>query len=542
MLKVETSNYLRQTLVGKIKQETNNIQKAIETFCRSNKEFNLFELNDNIIILLKKSKKSKLTLNIGFPFPIDSFNDEDIKFNFERQFEMDIFLRGEEIRTIQRKLLFDKSEEVNEVFDINSMREIISKDFTNTKGLIYIDPYEFIGDSFIGLFFLESFLDKFNIDKVKIFSNSYDHLNSVYNAYPRDNSLICKESKKIFNIIMPDLIDSHWKETLNLIFELKNKNLKCNILIIGRNLHLKINNRKIFVYWYKSEDILLRNKNIQDYMSDLLEPFLDKISYKFGKINNKNKTIYVNPFGSLIKKAIPTYLVLAIYKEFSKSFGEELDFNIIGGYYNRPEHQRWINEFLSITSRIEGKLNISYYSNLFELSKDMQKKKCSLIISADTSISHMANKIGYPNLTIYKTIMWDKESIQSLASDSPLGFCRYTSNQLPIMLEEYDLKDYSELAKQIIDCFKFLIKSEKEKAYLFNNILRNKVEIDSLENYKRISKVFINTDLSWISKFYDPNKIFENVDDTNDKIKKLIEASIKISPLFKMNLIFGGKL
>ena len=96
--------------------------------------------------------------------------------------------------------------------------------------------------------------------------------------------------------------------------------------------------------------------------------------------------------------------------------------------------RQWINEFfkyLGISTKI--KIDLVYYQDLSELYLDWADK-CVLIITADTSIAHLANYGGYSNIVLYNPKVWDTCSVQSMSSDSPLGFCRYNKLQIPVVL------------------------------------------------------------------------------------------------------------
>jgi len=529
---LETSDLL----IGRIKQEEKIIWKKINECSKNTKRFDLIELSDDLIILIRKTGKSQLTCHIGFPFPLHSFSYYLFEKELSTGITVDIFLRGEEIRKRQRNTLFNIATEIVKLKDTEELRRLVSKDFAKAKGIVYIDPYSFIGDSYISLFYPEAFMKEFNIKDIQVFSNSYSHLNVFYPSAMRELHQITKAISKKRYVIMPDLIDNQWKNTLEVILALGG--MSANIVIPGRNLYIKKEDNHMRVYWYEHSDILLRNKNIQDYMEDTLKPFLKKTFTKFDTARYDSSTIFVNPFGLASEKAIPIEFMFSIYNQLRKKYGN-LNFNIVGGYYDCTTHKDWIEKFLKkvrSVSEINGKISISYYSNLKEFAKDLENNKCSVVISADTSITHLVNKLGYPNICIYNSLLWDKDSIQSMTSDSPLGFCRYIPTHIPVLLKEHSIDHYSYLAKYIGDLIEFLRKPYDEKTNIIAKNLGSNINtrITSLEEYQKL-ELQISNKLKWITEIYNPIILLGGLFWADPKkIMYLIRSAIKISPLYKL--------
>lgn len=497
---------------------------------RDKKRFSLCEIDRNTIFLIKEGKSAS-NLHIGFPFPVYSTKTDGLP--TLKALSVDYFLRGEPVREVQREQLFSLSTEVQRVSQ-EELRDIVRADFSRKKSLAYVDPYNFIGDGIIGLFYPESFMHAFNVRDLLVFSNSSKHINGIYPSQPRNIAQILEETEKRGLLVMPDLIDNQWESSLTVVKALKDSPSDVSIAMPGRNVYVKKLGGKLITYWREGEDILLRNKNIEDYMAETLHPFLEGCHQEVEERQNDTDSFFVNPFGSRLEKAIPEPLVLKIYLNLAERF-PDLEFNIVGGYYDDNLHQRWVSNFLRLvrtTSNINGKIGVAYYSELPKFTRDLERNKCSVVITADTSIGHLANKLGYPNVCIYSSKVWDLDSVQSMTSDSPLGFARYFPNQFPVLLRGYDDANYDRLAKEITQAVSFMKQPRQDKAdYLKAEGLTTQ-PITSLADYEEAA-LNLPDSLRWVANVYNPATLFEGIQDQGD-LEHLVRAAIQISPLKKI--------
>ncbi len=496
------------------------IEKKAKEFLRSKKRFLLWEIDDETIALIKKGHK-KLTLNIGFPFPIQS--KERTNLLKIKGCKVSIFLRGESVRRWQRQQLFNAASKVLKISQ-RTMRKKVRKNFNRVHAAAYIDPYRFIGDGIIGLYFLETFKKHYKLKKVKVFSRSYPHLKEFYSSLPFN----AVKNENIEHIIMPNLIDNQWEDALSII----NAKKKAKIIMPGRNMYIEKAEQKVSVYWCGTKDILLRNKNIQEYMDDTLTPFLEKKHMVCGNIHNPQNVFYLNPFGSTMKKAMPVNFVAELCRALNKTY--EARIIVVGGYYANKRHIAWIRRLRKSKT---GKIMIRYYKDLEKLAKEMKRMKCSVVITADTSITHLANKLGYPNITVYHSAVWDVDSIQSMASDSPLGFCRYITTNLPLLITKNTRSEHKMKVMSMVRGIQYLKKSKKERVKEVN-FLREK-KAGSLKAYRKLSKK-IPQEMQWMVDIYNPEYLVKRIK-KKQKARHLMQTAVKISPLYKACLQARGK-
>lgn len=159
-------------------------------------------------------------------------------------------------------------------------------------------------------------------------------------------------------------------------------------------------------------------------------------------------------------------------------------------------------------TKVEQGVSIRSYDSLSEIAIDIRKDNITLGITADTSLAHMFNFVGLRNLTFYNTRRWDPDSMQSLSSDSPLGFCRYTSLQFPIIFD-------SEHGISSISVLKGL------------NYVHDKIASES-----RILRKHRRTDERWMRELFDQDRVVSSIRGERES-EYLVETAKKISPLYK---------
>ena len=113
----------------------------------------------------------------------------------------------------------------------------------------------------------------------------------------------------------------------------------------------------------------------------------------------------------------------------------------------------------------------------------ISEKQINLVITVDTSITHLMTKKKIINLVIYKDGFWDDESYQSLSAESPIGFCSYSPYQLPIFYKNSmtdTIDELNALLSEIVQSFE----NVKEKRYKDYNELLSKFKTDDISVLK----------------------------------------------------------
>ncbi len=312
----ETLNKLFSLLDSLITLNSNKLRKDIKRFEESQSEYRQFSYTKEVCVVLRKERNPQCNKNIGFPFPLCS---KKFYVPRNRGTSVRVFLRGEPIRCLQRKQLKDtlakeiKTKEIR-VSSFKKFKELAKKIANKYSECVHVDPYTFIGDSFIGLYFSEKISEKFNLKVRSIYSNAYTHLPSKYCAKEYTPEAL-KEQHRL--IIIPDLVDSHWEKTVRTIRTLVKRDNA--FFVIGRNLIVTTDAKECLLYHFAREDHLLRNENIEDYMVACLLPYVGAIKSTIGEANRQTlnyANLVINPFGSEEIKTIPVNLIESILKGY----------------------------------------------------------------------------------------------------------------------------------------------------------------------------------------------------------------------------------
>lgn len=565
-------SYLTRHLRSFIKRKVMVIKSIINNFIKSGKDYKIYELSHSIVIVLNLSDKTNVSLNIGYPFPIYSEDiTQKVKFisKDKKDVNVKIHIRGEILRKRQRNFIKKtlknnfKSIKWLSVTNIGKFRKIsyliLNRFSSKSEPWIYVDPYNFIGDSFVGLYFIDCLKRRFGLRKIIVLSDAYKHTKLFYKSYPKTNEIFKKFYKESNIVIMPDLIDNHLGRTIKLLKVLKNENIF--IFLLGRNLIIKIKNKKCLIFHYDKNDILLRNKNIENYMNDCLFPYINfdkkfkNITFKkIIKTKEANK-IFINPHSSAPLKQIPVDLVLDITENIIQK--RDATIYISKGRLNIKNNQDWIKSCLDKLKNKEYKSiikNIIFLSDrgFADLGVKLRKLQISSALTADTAITHILSRMLIPNITIYNEDFWDCESPQSLSAESPLGFCRFYLPQYPAILRK-DINK-SSFVKSVSDG---LITLSSNNYVIHNDFVSHKITkfnkqlskyIDKLNketldynDHKKLYRKYIklknycrDSNIFWLFDIFDPNNIVSGIiSEPNNKVSPLLYSAWKILPLHK---------
>mgnify|MGYP001580558613 CR=1 FL=1 len=484
---------LMYLLHKKINQNLKKIQGHISKFENEKVGYKNIEIERNLCLILRKQGFEKLMI-IGFPFPLES----SLLTNFKAKDQtlIFIFLRGEPVRRYQRKIFLEELSELGEINfkeidSIMGFRRITKKICQQFHSVDYYDPYSFLGDSLIGLHFINSFVKKHKIKLNRVYSENHQNLEIITKTKGYDEKV--SKKKKTLNILS-DLIDDQWDRTKYLVRCLTKQRLPS--IICGRDLIIYPEKNRIKIYHFNREEVLLREENIEDYMNNCLLPFLDPIKSSFKVKKRKSNNIIVNPFGSEQIKTISEKTIFRLANHFNREYPHS-KILLIAGFKKSYYHLLWVSKLRGLLSN-KGLNNILFknYISFKEIKRDIICYNISFGLTADTSIAHLFNCLGLRNITLFNLDRCDLSSPQSLSSDSPLGFCRYGQVQFPAILYKNNNKDLDEGIIKATDYF----------------LGRNK-------NLKWCKLIFNNETL--ISKI-------------NKKNKSLIESNKKINPMYKI--------
>lgn len=374
---------------------------------REQDSYGLLELSDNELALITPGSGTQIS--VGFPFPLKTFEgpstDKAVHF----------FLRGEPIRKEQRQYISDS---------LGLPLTVVSKNYFAAQAepegqTLYVDPYTFIGDGIIGLHFRDRIVGK----KTPVLSRNEKHIPDE-ETFPYTPEGIIQVRPN--TLIVPDLVDTHIGYSLELIKAAEH----AKILIPGRNLLITEGR----ILSTGSPDVILRRKNIEDYMEECLEPFNPKHqSMLESTFPRTAKKILLNGVSSSSQKDIPPVALDQLCRELY-SLGAEALYLSKGTIANEKDLS-WCNEFSILANKAPYRhiLQSPPMNNLRTMAEVIKKQNIDLVLTADTSVTHLANYLGVPNITVHIESFWDPNSPQSLAGSSPVGFNRYVPGNVPFI-------------------------------------------------------------------------------------------------------------
>lgn len=351
-------------------------------------------------------------INIGFPFPLASVPWE------VPGAQVQYFLRGEAVRREQRTYLCERLGLDLETSDRGQFLERTAS-LQQGRPPVYVDPYTFIGDGFIGLYFRDSL-----VGRCPVFTRSHRHMDALEDARPLQQAATAKGSF----MVMPDLVDTHLETTLGLLEGLRGTDTA--VALVGRNMLIDM--RTGAASWLPIADPLLRAKNIEDYMDECLEPYTAARPPEPPRtIPRAHDWVFVNALSSATEKDLAPQFVADVCRALLDAGTSRI--GVSTGIAGNGKDDEWCAAF----RRYDGdrRIELCDFKSLSEMTRYFQQG-VTLGVTADTSVSHLLNHLSIPNFVIGRERFWDSRSKQSLAGSSPLGFTRYHNFQFPFVLRE----------------------------------------------------------------------------------------------------------
>ena len=518
------NNIINETNVGYIfndsisylekfyKENNVKIDRIIKKVVLKSEKYKVIELEKNTFLMITKKRSGNFRLQIGYPFEILS---KIINKKFSG-YEIRICLCSEIFRKEQRKVLESILDTKIENVNLMEFRKEVLKNLKNTQNAYSINLFNYIGDTIISRYYSNKLKEEFNLNIIFSFSRFKNHISQDFrNIKDLDINIMKQTIKDDSLIIMPDIIDAHFISSVDII---RNLNKRLTYFLPGRNLLVNINpNNKNRIVHLKGEDPLLSSGNIEAHMNDCLEPFMPCRINLFEENNFKldkyNLNILIAPFAS------------TKVKEMSSNFVKKLVINLDSKQVNNifiscgkkgSKNYKLVERLLTKIELEHSICNLLEDESISELSKKIEKNNINLAFACDSAIASLVTHKKIINFTIYFSESWDSESKRSMAGESPIGFCRYSNYQIPIILSK---KDSGGLNNPLILINKLNCESGFSKKQNLGSIYKNYIEL---------SKKF---GLEEFLGYYNPLRLLKNVRNIDSRT---INDSIKISPLYKL--------
>jgi len=519
---------------------TQDMNGLVDRFTKNKPPFLVQEVSDEAVLLIEQSDSPVTYIQIGFPFPV--YRIELSNSLSETPVSIKYCVRGEPIRRIQREYFIKSVGKQLSVLDDSSFVAKFSESAKTCRRILYVNPYRFLGDSFIGEYFRNAFLEALELPQAGYFSRYHEHISAIKDVLPINelNDHVAEGDL----IVMPDLIDNHFVDTLQLVEKIQQK--VGVIAVLGRNLFL--DNSTQSLYFNQINDPILRNSNIQHYMDDCLKHFIPIKQQSICQlgINKKfevnHKAVFINPFARLGMRDLPPELCANLIAALISQGANKI--TVSGGVPGVEKDHRKLNTLLSLlhANQTIEQVEIVTFRNLGELSEYLSEKQISVVLSPDTSIPHLTMRHGIPVLTFYHERFWDEQSIQSLTGDSPLGFCRFNANQIPVIFHEDRVPDIPTLVKLLAELESVTSSNDSQDAIshylgLLNQTLQdNQVESNVSELLSHYEDIVNSLNIATINSFFDLRKLSRVLYlHPPNKRARLLLAMFLIAPATKLS-------
>lgn len=492
------------------------IRIAIRQFKR--KEKSICITSPETIIEIKPSQNShRREYRYGFPFAIFTkiTNVED------KNSKVVISMTGSKLRQKQHEELirtlgvcFGLTEHrVSSKYFLKLAESTLSKQWNE---FIYIDPYQFIGDSVIGLSMADALARKVNTPITNLTQNSILR-KTLYAAKEPIKYLQSGNHTKL--VLMPNFIDYQIEDTFDIIKTVLRGKFDSVLLIPGRNLIVTKIDDEIAIYKSVTKEFILKAESKEQMLQNSLNVFGLQIKYENKPFEEGNRVL-INPLTSNPARNFP--------KELTDKIIDRLDGNVIASY-GSTKKQYSQKRFLHI-------------GNSQELLDEIHSS--DIVITADTGVAHIANRFNKFCIVIYNSTNWDADSILSSIHNSPMGFASRKNNFIPIIFNPNS--NYQSLIDLIIEMKTMM------------NCKWQPIEVDMLksvyEQYKQGPKnrrqyeLLKNVAIRELSKAYPHTKLLNNFyydfysnSSLCKKNFKYHELTEQIGPCFKLIEILVNK-
>lgn len=526
-------------LLDRLTKTYEDCKPLINDYVNNLTDYRVIELSDEIVLTVRRNDDSSTQLAIGYPFPIyttladDNYTGVNVRFS----------IRGSQLRGMQRQLILDKIHMVYSSLCVE--RKLNTSDFKkaakeilNTgEKILYIDPNSFIGDSIIELKIVDTMIKNCPLfNDVCIVTSHSKHLSGFYKVCDYNSKQKLKTQVDQSNIvIIPDLVDTHICNTLSFLDEYKPR---VPILILSRNIIIYPQETKVEILCMDEEDVLLTHQGIHHYIDDLMRPFIDIQADKEKEIIPCDFTdkdaIFINVFSSLIDKDLDTNFVVDLIGQICLNTSYKI---LLSTGVKSPYTDSVIHEISTAVQRDGHESRVKYISDvgLSDLQNQLGQYKILAAVTPDTSISHMLTRCGYINFTFYHFGFWDNGSVQSIAGESPIGYCSNNRNQIPII--HFKHISNAEVSRAILTIIHFLVSGRLyiDVPKYGCNYFENRALYDHLLN--NINDEELRESIHTIYNFSEFSLDYMSLRHSEELTHNLFE----ICPLTKIGLLVGNK-
>ena len=514
----------------------NELRPIIERYCDNlTKEYSILEMSEEIVVCIQKCVTPGISICIGYPFPIAQKEISEFEID---GFRVNFHLRSGRLRKSQyfhyvRKVKqFYGNVEETVVQDKEVFRDLFQTCLgeKNKMNAMFFDYNRFIGDSIISLALVDNIMSLFPIEEMCVVSKNKKHIDCFYPALSyEDEEELRKQSEKCDILFLADFLDSHTGKTVKLLEEYKFNGV---VVILSRNMFFSLKDGYAHAYKFDVPDILLTNQGIHRYLLETVESLIaipkEGMSYGERRTRKAKDNVFINIFSSMVEKELSVNLVQEYISRLFESFTGTV---FLSAGLNTAREQKVLSNVLEgLPKEYESRVEVIYDEGLSDLYNKLGNLEIGLGISADTSISHFLTKMGIKNFTVYMKGFWDEKSVLSMATESPLGYCSYNVNQMPVI---YSLNKHKETVEALVFLSRYIINTD-EKRLINRNLFFDSGFLDCYSSYKeKIAGARERDLIRYANHIYEVDELCINVLQQN-KNSYLLQNIFLTCPVLKL--------
>jgi len=309
---------------------------------------------------------------------------------------------------------------------------------------LYIPTNYGVGDGIIGIDILQQVEQIFSLHLRYL----YTHYTALGSVFPIKSYNETKKGVPTLTFFLYSTND--FLRTQNEIYSCAQRN--DDMLIIGMNVLITSKHGLRYFYHYDDELYSVHHYSLSGIISNYTQAFFDVTSVKNNAQKKALSHILINPFGSVKIKTLPVRFVLTLTDSITSQY-PQVTITILTGFHKLKHHWFWRLKLkiLLLSRRYSGQVHFQNYSTFKTLFAIL--KQTDLVISTDTSISHIANYFNIRNISIFNRNKIGAITRTNLFSNSPLGFSLYGNNQFPALVVHSDWKKLTRGILGFIDYF-----------------------------------------------------------------------------------------
>lgn len=393
--------------------------------------------------------RGRVILQDGFPFAVARSKAHIEPPSALRSSQITIYRHGEELREEQRRDLLFQLKSIRPDWTVKLLRvspakltQIAPKLLSagGSKVLLF-DPFRYLGDSSYIALYSAMLRSQDPLCEVYLLTRN-THLWDIYDCILVDGADELPD--QIDTAVLPAPIDDQWKEALCLLEPTLER---CDhVLFPQRDLILVQDRSKktltlyhtglpdtplmgnIAVYtWWGMARLLRKPPSLESALRVFRSAFHHYAPREYHQPSLPTR-ILLNPFSSSVKKDLEPHFCQELARRLVSRLGRQITIWISCGNPANPRHRRAAT---SVAQAVQRHCVTQFVRD------ELENVLCAmtsmdLVVTADTSIAHLAAQKGVPTIVLWNSLRWNPGSPLEMMHNGPAGFSTTSHLQLDV--------------------------------------------------------------------------------------------------------------